>query len=219
MMMMLFVFAGAVIYYFMNKPEEGDDCEGKDENGNYVIDGKGKCVLKSCKTGYYKSGEECLVNLSGSDCVPIGTKDPQGMYLTNQTGGCELKSCKLPYKIVGDECKRDSEVFQIKGYDYTKDQASSQCSAYGATVATRAQVDAAQVAGADWCSTGWVSDPGAAVYPINTRLESGCGNGTAGVKEYTPPDNKAAVNCFGEKPVSDDKLHPFNETKWSRYDT
>jgi hypothetical protein len=104
MMMMLFVFAGAVIYYFVTRPEEGDECEGKDDNGNYVIDDKGKCVLKSCKTGYYKSGEECLVNLSGSDCEPTGTKDPQGMYLTNQTGGCELSSCKTGYKVVGDKC-------------------------------------------------------------------------------------------------------------------
>jgi hypothetical protein len=110
MMMMLFVFAGAVIYYFVTRPEEGDECEGKDDNGVYEIDGKGKCVLKSCKTGYYKSGEECLVNLSGSDCEPTGTKDPQGMYLTDKTGGCELSSCATGYKVVGDKCEVDYSI-------------------------------------------------------------------------------------------------------------
>jgi hypothetical protein len=96
----LLVIVGAVIYYFMNKPEEGDDCEGKDENGNYVINDKGKCVLKSCKTGYYKSGEECLVDQSGDTCVPTDiTPDPQGMYLTDKTGGCEFDSCKTGYKL------------------------------------------------------------------------------------------------------------------------
>jgi hypothetical protein len=123
-----------------------------------------------------------------------------------------------PYRwSINDEMPK-LEVFQVKGYDYTKDQAAGQCSAYGATVATRAQVNAAQAAGADWCSTGWVSDQAAAVYPITTTLISGCGNGSAGVKQWTPPNNKAAVNCYGVKPASDDKLHKWNATKWSRHD-
>jgi hypothetical protein len=123
MMMMLFVFAGAVIYYFVTLPEEGEECEGKDENGNYVIDDKGKCVLKSCKTGYYKSGEECLVNLSGSDCVPTGTKDPQGVYLTNQTGGCELASC-----IEGYEKKDNLCVLGCESNTFTTQTATFTCS-------------------------------------------------------------------------------------------
>jgi hypothetical protein len=106
----LLVIVGAVIYYFMTRPEEGDECEGKDDNGVYEIDDKGKCVLKSCNVGWYKSGKECLVNLSGSDCVPTGTPDPQGMYLTDKTGGCEFDSCKTGYKMVGDKCEVDYSI-------------------------------------------------------------------------------------------------------------
>ena len=99
---MVFIAVGA--YLFLNRPQEGDECEGKDENGNYEIDDKGKCVLDSCASGYYKSGKECLVDQSGEDCVPEGTPDPMGIYLTDQMGGCELSSCESPYVISGDVC-------------------------------------------------------------------------------------------------------------------
>ena len=59
MFCMILVAVGA--YLFLNRPQEGDECEGEDENGNYEIDDKGKCVLDSCASGYYKSGKECLV--------------------------------------------------------------------------------------------------------------------------------------------------------------
>ena len=102
MFCMILVAVGG--YLFMNQPKEGDECEGKDENGNYVIDDEGKCVLDDCASGYYKSGKECLVDQSGEDCVPEGTKDPQGIYLTDQMGGCELSSCESPYFVSGDVC-------------------------------------------------------------------------------------------------------------------
>ena len=59
MFCMLLMVVGA--YLFLTRPQEGDECEGEDENGNYEIDDEGECVLKSCKSGYYKSGKECLV--------------------------------------------------------------------------------------------------------------------------------------------------------------
>jgi hypothetical protein len=61
MMMMSSVFsvlAGGA--FFLTRPEEGDECEGKDDNGNYVIDEDRKCVLDYCDPGYYKSGKKCL---------------------------------------------------------------------------------------------------------------------------------------------------------------
>ena len=60
-MMFCMVLVAVGAYLFLNQPQEGDECEGKDENGNYEIDDKGKCVLDSCASGYYKSGKECLV--------------------------------------------------------------------------------------------------------------------------------------------------------------
>ena len=65
MMMMSSVFsvlAGGA--FFLTRPEEGDECEGKDDNGNYVIDEDGKCVLDYCSTGYSVSatGRACVKN-------------------------------------------------------------------------------------------------------------------------------------------------------------
>jgi len=110
MMMMLssvfVVIAGGA--YFMTKPEEGEECEGKDENGNYVIDEDGKCVLDSCDSGYYKSDNKCLEDLSGGACEPEGTKDPQGIYLINRLGDCDLSSCNTGYTMSGDVCVVDT---------------------------------------------------------------------------------------------------------------
>jgi hypothetical protein len=139
-----------------------------------------------------------------------------GIKPSKETDSKILKQNPYRWSINDDMPKL--EVFQIKGYDYTKDQAGGKCSEYGATVATKEQINAAQAAGADWCSTGWVSNGDEAMYPINTTIKQGCGNGSAGVKQWTPPNNKAAVNCYGPKPSSDDKLHKWNATKWSRHD-
>ena len=118
--------------------------------------------------------------------------------------------------------KPDPEVFYIGGYDYTKAQAAATCTTHGAAVATDAQLTAAQAAGADWCATGWLSDQTVAKYPINTSIMEGCGNGSAGIIEMTPPDSKAGVNCYGIKPVKDANseaiIKGFSPTKWSRHD-
>ena len=75
---MVFIAVGA--YLFLNRPHEGDECEGKDENGNYEIDDEGKCVLDSCASGYYKSGKECLIDEDDEDdeTVPNVLTDPVG---------------------------------------------------------------------------------------------------------------------------------------------
>ena len=105
-----FVFIVVLAGWFLNRGEEGDECEGKDENAKYELDDKLKCVLKSCTTGYYKSGKECLVDNSGVVCVPTGTPDPQGTYLTTKIGGCELSSCETDFVIEGDDCVVGSYV-------------------------------------------------------------------------------------------------------------
>ena len=83
-----FVFMIALGAFFLNMGEEGDECEGKDKNGTYEIDEDLKCVLKSCDTGYYKSGKKCLVDQSGDTCVPIGTPKIDGSYITDKIGNC-----------------------------------------------------------------------------------------------------------------------------------
>jgi hypothetical protein len=77
------------------------------------------------------------------------------------------------------------------------------------------QLEEAQKAGADWCSTGWVKGENEAFYPITTQIMNGCGNGSPGIKSWTPPDKKAAVNCYGPKPQKSANIQPFNLLKWS----
>ena len=95
------VLAGGALFF---TPQEGDECEGKDDNGNYVIDEDGKCVLDECDTGYYESNGKCKEDKSAESCEPTGTKDPQGIYLTDQMGLCELTGCNTGYNRVGDTC-------------------------------------------------------------------------------------------------------------------
>jgi hypothetical protein len=157
---------------------------------------------------------------TGTVCTPEGTPDPNATYKYGANDACVM-TCKTGYVMEDGACVEEEkeEVFHIKGYTHTKDQAAGACTAHDAAVATRAQVEAAQEAEADWCSTGWVSDQTAAVYPITTTTGQGCGNGTAGIKQWTPQNNQAGVNCYGVKPAAGTEgIAPFNTTKWSRYE-
>jgi len=65
MMMMSSVFSVIVGGgLFLTLPQEGDECEGKDTNGNYVIDEDLECVLDYCDSGYSisSSGKKCIVD-------------------------------------------------------------------------------------------------------------------------------------------------------------
>ena len=137
-------------------------------------------------------------------------------------GGGETVEETKPAETTPDpEPEPEPEVFYIGGYDYTKAQAAATCTTHGAVVATDAQLTAAQTAGADWCATGWLSDVDVGKYPINTTIMEGCAGGPS-VVEYTPPNGKAGVNCYGIKPVKDANgeaiTRGFNATKWSRHD-
>jgi hypothetical protein len=113
------------------------------------------------------------------------------------------------------------EVYLYRvGQSYTipKNQAADICRTFGGTLATVAQLTQAQKDGADWCAAGWVADSNDAVYPITTSLQQGCGNGSAGIKTYTPPDGKAGVNCYGPKPPQGTpNIAQFNAASWFGY--
>ena len=86
MMMMSSVFsvlAGGALFFTL--PQEGDECEGKDDNGNYVIDEDGKCVLDECDYGYSKSssGKKCIVDEidTDTDDDSDGDDDPPTDYV------------------------------------------------------------------------------------------------------------------------------------------
>jgi len=91
------------------------------------------------------------------------------------------------------------EVYAIGGYNYTPATAADKCATYGGTLATLSQLTAAQAAGADWCSTGFLADMlGKSYWPINTPRD-GCGS-SAGIQQWTPESGLAGANCYGVKP-------------------
>jgi len=135
-----------------------------------------------------------------------------------------------------------AEVFLLKNvssqYRYSYSEAPGLCQSFGATLASRPQLQEAQANGANWCDTGFLSGGGAA-YPITYEIRQGCGNGAAGVRDFLPDAawatandagavGRASVNCFGNKPAENAiisvnplltaaMLRPFNSAQWSRY--
>lgn len=124
--------------------------------------------------------------------------------------------------VVNNTVRGPTQVFAVgPQYQYTQAQAEGVCAQFGAQVATTTQLNAAQQAGADWCFTGWVSDSSNAMYPITTSIQQGCAD-SPGVQQYTPPGNKAGVNCYGPKPVIGENpgvILPFSQTFWDQPST
>jgi hypothetical protein len=121
------------------------------------------------------------------------------------------------WQCMGPDQWQFPEVFQVSpggapgGYSIAQADAAKTCAMYGAQVASTAQVQQAQQQGADWCSTGWVSDNASAMYPTTTSTGPGCGG--PGVQLYVPPANLAAVNCFGPRPpMGTPDILPFNQS-------
>jgi hypothetical protein len=110
--------------------------------------------------------------------------------------------------------RNNPEVFQIRrpnatngDYSLNRDGARTVCNDYGADLAAYADLDVAQKSGAEWCSTGWMSDSSppdsdgkswGAAYPMQVA-RSGCGIGS-GVQTFVPSNGLAAANCYGIKP-------------------
>jgi len=182
----------------------------------------GRSVCDQCSPGTYASSTgtvTCSTCAAGTYAAGPGltacTICPSGKY-RDIVGATQCYDCAAgQYSNV-----IPLEVFQAQEdttkYATAQGSAPSVCAAYGAVVATTAQVTAAQALGADWCSSGWVSDSNTPIYPITTNLQTGCGNGAAGVKQYLPPGNVAQVNCFGVRPQQGtQKILPFSASLWS----
>lgn len=111
------------------------------------------------------------------------------------------------------------EVFNVGGNEFTYDEASAVCAAYGADLATYDQVNDAYSAGAEWCGYGWTQG-GMALFPtqqatwellqqeIDETKRTSCGR--PGVNGgYFDPQNKFGVNCYGVKPGSKGQKFPL----------
>ena len=139
--------------------------------------------------------------------------DAGGRVVSNQTINSTGLVIPLDFRRPGapKECiscgtTTKNEVFWIargNGYSHEKSEAEGVCRAVGAVNATQAQLNMAQTQGADVCASGWVKDNSNAIYPISATIDGGCGNGSVGIMTYTPPNRKAGVWCYGNKPLGD----------------
>lgn len=114
-----------------------------------------------------------------------------------------------------------NEVFYVSDNKFTYEQAPMVCKAYGAEIASYAQVEQAYNSGAEWCGYGW-SEGGVALYPTQQatwdkmQKESDpqkrikCGR--AGINGgYFDPKTKFGVNCYGVKPTKPSKSVPSTD--------
>jgi hypothetical protein len=169
-------------------------------------------------------------------CTPEGTLNPAttgGLKAAPSGGVAAVKAAyDLVHRTANDntlpntqrkaaiqQCYGDvlqnmnAEVFWVGGpnatYAFTADQAASTCAQVGAVVATTSQLIAAQKAGAQWCSAGWVVDDTTATqtlspsgqYPMQASNVYGCGG--PGIANYGGAVGGPAaigVNCYGPKP-------------------
>lgn len=117
--------------------------------------------------------------------------------------------------------KGQSEVYAIgrPGYSFTQNTAALMCQSLGAQLATIAQVEEAQGAGADWCFSAHVSD-GDPRFPIQVARD-GCGaNGT---NVYGTSSDFRGATCYGIKPslyddysATNTAVMPFTQQPSSR---
>ena len=187
-----------------------------------------------CSTGWTKNDSGNLVGMypmqvSAPDCGDGGygvrtlTPPTDGKASVN-CYGVKPRSGALPYfqsttdtsqNIYSYYDAKKKEVFQPDiGYTKTSGEADSVCRQYNSTVSNFQQLIDAVGNGAQWCSTGWTkNDSGNLVgmYPMQVSAPD-CGDGGYGVREWTPTDGKASVNCYGVKPQIEGALPYFQST-------
>jgi hypothetical protein len=112
------------------------------------------------------------------------------------------------------------EVYAVSG-NYTADTAATTCSSLGATLATHQQVKDAQVAGAGWCTWGWISDISGGsnqiAYPVQTGLS--CASQSPGVlvRIQRATGSSYGATCYGVKPAQgQSNALAFNPSQWNQ---
>ena len=93
-----------------------------------------------------------------------------------------------------------NEVYIIAAPFSTKALAQSACESFAGTLATKAQLQSAFTAGAEWCSTGWISDETNQYYPMQRTGVAGCSDGLSGPTLVQKNQSTASATCYGIKP-------------------
>jgi hypothetical protein len=106
------------------------------------------------------------------------------------------------------------EVYNIPGNHYNYENAKAVCSAYGSTLATYNQIEAAYKDGAEWCNYGWSADQ-IALFPTQEKTynhlqtieghEHDCGRPGINGGYIENEKVKLGVNCYGNKPKITDE--------------
>ena len=107
------------------------------------------------------------------------------------------------------EIRIKPQVFNIPGNEYTYIDAKALCKAYGARLATYAEVENAYDKGGEWCNYGW-SDEQMALFPTQMKTfqklrrikghEHDCGRPGVNGGYIKNPNVRFGANCFGFKP-------------------
>ena len=107
------------------------------------------------------------------------------------------------------EITRAPQVFNIPGNDYVYPDAKALCSAYGARLATYAEVEDSYNKGGEWCNYGW-SEGQMALFPTQQKTwdglqqieghENDCGRPGVNGGFIQNPAVKFGANCYGYKP-------------------
>jgi hypothetical protein len=190
----------------------------------FIVIGGMMCLSSSVGAALMMGGGE--EDKTGTVCTPEGTPDPNATYKYGANDACVM-TCKTGYIKEDGACveEKEKEVFHIGGYTYSKGGAEAGCAEYDAELATDAQLTAAYEAGANWCSSGWLSDTDVGAFPITEEKDfrNGCGGTSAGIRRWNrtsgPEAGKSGLNCYGVKPdEGTEKVYRFNTSKWSRYE-
>ena len=118
------------------------------------------------------------------------------------------------------EIRIKEQVYHIPGNEYTFDNATALCKAYGSRLATYSEVENAYKNGAEWCSYGW-SDRQLALFPTQKDTwnylqkveghENDCGRAGINGGYIANPDVRFGANCYGYKPkITDEEKEMMN---------
>lgn len=107
----------------------------------------------------------------------------------------------------------NNQVFNIPGNDYTYEDATALCKAYGGELATYSQIESAYKSGAEWCNYGW-SNGQMAFFPTqkdtwnklqkNPNTKQICGRPGVNGGYIKNPYVRFGANCYGIKPEKPD---------------
>ena len=112
------------------------------------------------------------------------------------------------------------QVYHVPGNEYTFDNATALCKAYGSRLATYSEVENAYKNGAEWCSYGW-SDRQLALFPTQKDTwnylqkveghENDCGRAGINGGYIANPNVRFGANCYGYKPkITDQEKEMMN---------